>query len=73
MGATYTTADDVDSAITTVGNLGDKEPDVPYANVKEYVDEKIADVVAGSIEGLGNWLPRMRSQNLTWRHPGRQN
>ena len=55
MGATYTTADDVDSAITTaVGNLGDKEPDVPYANVKEYVDEKIADVVAGSIEGLGN-------------------
>lgn len=55
MGATYTTADDVDSAITTaVGNLGDKEPDVPYANVKEYVDEKIADVVAGSIEGLGS-------------------
>lgn len=55
MGATYTTADDVDSAITTaVGNLGDKEPDVPYANVKECVDEKIADVVAGSIEGLGN-------------------
>ena len=41
MGATYTTANDVDSAITTaVGNLGDKEPDVPYANVKEYVDEK---------------------------------
>ena len=55
MGATYTTANDVDSAITTaVGNLGDKEPDVPYANVKEYVDEKIADVVAGSIEGLGD-------------------
>lgn len=54
-GATYTTAGDVDSAITTaVGDLGDKEPDVPYANVKEYVDEKIADVVAGSIEGLGN-------------------
>lgn len=53
-GATYTTAGDVDSAITTaVGDLGDKEPDVPYANVKEYVDEKIADVVAGSIEGLG--------------------
>lgn len=54
MGATYTTADDVDGAISTaVGDLGDKEPDVPYANVKEYVDEKIADVVAGSIEGLG--------------------
>ena len=54
MGATYTTADDVDGAISTaVGDLGEKEPDVPYANVKEYVDEKIADVVAGSIEGLG--------------------
>lgn len=54
MGATYTTADDVDGAISTaIGNLGNKEPDVPYANVKEYVDEKIADVVAGSIEGLG--------------------
>lgn len=53
-GATYTTAGDVDSAITTaVGDLGNKEPDVPYANVKEYVDEKVADVVAGSIEGLG--------------------
>ena len=54
MGATYTTADDVDGAISTaVGDLGEKEPDVPYANVKEYVDEKIADVVAGSVEGLG--------------------
>lgn len=54
MGATYTTADDVDGAISTaIGDLGDKEPDVTYANVKEYVDEKIADVVAGSIEGLG--------------------
>lgn len=54
MGATYTTADDVDGAISTaVGDLGEKEPDVPYANMKEYVDEKIADVVAGSIEGLG--------------------
>lgn len=54
MGATYTTANDVDGAISAaVGNLGDKEPDVPYANVKEYVDEKINDVVAGSIEGLG--------------------
>lgn len=55
MGATYTTADDVDGAISTaVGDLGEKEPDVPYANMKEYVDEKIADVVAGSIEGLGD-------------------
>lgn len=54
MGATYTTADDVDGAIAAaVGDLGEKEPDVPYINVKEYVDEKIADVVAGSIEGLG--------------------
>ena len=53
-GATYTTAEDVGGAISAaVGDLGDKEPDVPYANVKEYVDEKIADVVAGSIEGLG--------------------
>lgn len=41
MGATYTTADDVDGAISTaVGDLGEKEPDVPYANVKEYADEK---------------------------------
>lgn len=54
MGATYTTADDVDSAITTaVGDLGNKESDVPYTNVKEYVDEKVANVVAGSIDGLG--------------------
>ena len=53
-GATYTTAEDVGGAISAaVGDLGDKEPDVPYANVKEYVDDKIADVVAGSIEGLG--------------------
>lgn len=74
MGATYTTADDVDSAITTaVGNLGDKEPDVPYANVKEYVDEKIADVVAGSIEGLGNLASKDEVAESTWRLPGRQN
>ena len=53
-GATHTTAEDVSNAIDlAIGDLGDKEPDVPYANVKEYVDEKIADVVAGSIEGLG--------------------
>ena len=53
-GATYTTADDVDSAIgLAIGELGNKEGDTPYANVKDYVDTKIADVVAGSIEGLG--------------------
>ena len=52
--ATYTTADDVDSAIgLAIGELGNKEGDTPYANVKDYVDTKIADVVAGSIEGLG--------------------
>ena len=54
MGETFAKPADVDEKITeAVGDLGDKEPDVPYANVKEYVDEKIADVVAGSIEGLG--------------------
>lgn len=54
-GATYTTADDVDSAIgLAIGELGNKEGDTPYANVKDYVDTKIADVVAGSIEGLGD-------------------
>ena len=53
-GATYTTADDVDGAIDlAIGELGNKEGDTPYANVKDYVDTKIADVVAGSIEGLG--------------------
>lgn len=52
--ATHTTADDVDSAIgLAIGELGNKEGDTPYANVKDYVDTKIADVVAGSIEGLG--------------------
>ena len=53
-GATHTTAEDVSNAIDlAIGDLGEKEPDTPYANVKEYVDDKIADVVAGSIEGLG--------------------
>lgn len=53
-GATHTTADDVDAAIElAIGELGNKEGDTPYANVKDYVDTKIADVVAGSIEGLG--------------------
>ena len=53
-GATHTTAEDVSNAIDlAIGELGNKEGDTPYANVKEYVDDKIADVVAGSIEGLG--------------------
>lgn len=54
MGETFAKPADVDEKITeAIGNLGDKEEGVPYADVKEYVDEKIADVVAGSIEGLG--------------------
>lgn len=53
-GATYTTSTDVSGAIeTAIGELGDKEEGVPYSNVKDYIDTKIADVVAGSIEGLG--------------------
>ena len=47
-GATHTTAEDVSNAIDlAIGELGNKEGDTPY------VDTKIADVVAGSIEGLG--------------------
>lgn len=54
MGETFAKPADVDEKITeAIGDLGDKEEGVPYADVKEYVDEKIADVVAGSIEGLG--------------------
>ena len=54
-GATHTTAEDVSNAIDlAIGELGNKEGDTPYANVKDYVDTKIADVVAGSIEGLGD-------------------
>lgn len=54
MGATYTTADDVDAAIgAAIGNLGNNDESQPYETVKEYVDDKVADVVAGSIEGLG--------------------
>lgn len=54
LGATYTTADDVDGAISAaIGDLGNNDESVPYATVKEYVDDKVADVVAGSIEGLG--------------------
>ena len=53
-GATYVTSTEVSSAIATaIGDLGNKEDDVPYTTVKEYVDDKVADVVAGSIEGLG--------------------
>ena len=53
-GATYVTSAEVSSAIATaIGDLGNKEDDVPYTTVKEYVDDKVADVVAGSIEGLG--------------------
>mgnify|MGYP000635854543 FL=1 len=67
-GATYTTAEDVGGAISAaVGDLGDKEPDVPYANVKEYVDEKISDVVAGSIEGLGELASKDEVAEVTWR------
>lgn len=54
MGETFAKPADVDEKITeAIGDLGDKEEGVPYADVKEYVDEKIADVVSGSIEGLG--------------------
>lgn len=54
MGETFAKPADVDEKITeAIGDLGDKEEGVPYADVKEYVDDKIADVVAGSIEGLG--------------------
>lgn len=54
MGETFAKPADVDEKIAeAIGDLGDKEEGVPYADVKEYVDEKIADVVAGSIEGLG--------------------
>lgn len=45
-GATHTTAEDVSNAIDlAIGELGNKEGDTPYANVKEYVDDKIADVM----------------------------
>ena len=53
-GATYVTSAEGSSAISAaIGDLGNKEDDVPYTTVKEYVDDKVADVVAGSIEGLG--------------------
>ena len=50
-GATFAVPADITAA---VGELGDNDEGEPYANVKEYVDEKIADVVAGSISGLGD-------------------
>ena len=53
-GATYVTSAEVSSAIATaIGDLGNNDESVPYATVKEYVDDKVADDVAGSIEGLG--------------------
>lgn len=55
MGTTFATPDDVDTKIDeAIGDLGNKTGDTPYADVKDYVDTKIADVVAGSIEGLGD-------------------
>lgn len=55
MGETFATVGDVDSKIDeAIGDLGNKEGETPYANMKDYVDTKIADVVAGSIEGLGD-------------------
>lgn len=47
MGTTFATPADIDSKISAkVGAIDDK-------TVKEYVDESVANVVAGSIEGLG--------------------
>lgn len=51
MGTTFAVPTDITAA---VGELGNNDEGEPYANVKEYVDEKIADVVAGSISGLGD-------------------
>lgn len=53
-GATHTTADDVDTAIElAIGELGNKEGDTPYANVKDYVDTQIG-MITGTVEGLGD-------------------
>lgn len=47
MGTTFATPSDVDGKIAAkVGDLGE-------STVKQYVDDKVADVVAGSIDGLG--------------------
>ena len=48
-GVTFATPGDVDTKIAgKVGDLGES------ATVKDYVDSSVADVVAGSIEGLGD-------------------
>ena len=48
-GTTFATPGDVDTKIAgKVGDLGES------ATVKDYVDSSVADVVAGSIEGLGD-------------------
>ncbi|MGM9608355.1 MAG: hypothetical protein ACI3XJ_12705 [Oscillospiraceae bacterium] len=53
LGATYTTSTDVEGKIAAkVGALGQNGDGVDYT-VKSYVDDKVADVVAGSIDGLG--------------------
>lgn len=52
MGATYTTASDVNQAITD--KIGTNiTVDGENVTVKEYVDTKVSNVVAGSISGLG--------------------
>ena len=49
MGETFAAVGDVDSKIDeAIGDLGNKEGETPYANMKDYVDTKIADVVAGT-------------------------
>lgn len=50
---TFATTDDVDTKIAAkVGALGQDSNGTDY-DVKGYVDAKVADVVAGSIDGLG--------------------
>ena len=52
---TLATPEDVADAIdAAIGDLGNDGEGSPYANVKDYVDDKVADVVAGSISGLGD-------------------
>lgn len=49
MGETFATPSEVDTKISAkVGDLGEA------STVKQYVDESVADVIAGSIEGLGD-------------------
>ena len=53
-GATHTTAEDVSNAIDlAIGELGNKQGDTPYANVKDYVDTQIG-MITGTVEGLGD-------------------